>query len=153
VDPSLANVDGLLVRDPLCNSASYAQHAECSDKWNNAKSRDDRAVDDANQAANNHAHDHRKQGIDAGVYAQCRNHACQRDRRADREIDSAADDHDRHSDSAYRNDHGLRENYSYIKWREKFFGTSGNYRKEQYDCDQAQERTRPREQTARREMR
>ncbi len=80
----------------------------------------------------------RKRRRHACVDAERRHHTRQSDRRPDSEIDPAADDDQRHTDRADRNDHRLRKNDAQVVWRKKPRGCVHQQREDADDEQQTE---------------
>lgn len=133
-------VDGLIAGEPFGRAAHHSHHAERHDKWRHAKAGDHQAVDQANCTAGQHGQRHRGGGGIA-LHEQGRSqHARKGHRRADAQINSAADNDHRHAQRPDGHNHGLCQNDFKIAASVKIGAHFGVERKEAEHDEQAEER-------------
>ena len=100
----------MAVREPLGRAPSDTHHAERHDEWHHAKGTDDRAIEQTNGPAHGDREKSSERGSPAFVEGERANDTGQGHDRADAQIDAAADDNDRHAESAGRHDDRLSKN-------------------------------------------
>ena len=118
IHPRGWHIDCLLMCGPLRQAAGDAEHAERDDERHDAKCRDEQAVREANGSAGKHARRDCERRRPAVGQSERREHTGERDGRADREVDSAADDDHRHADGAERDDDRLRKDDAEVERRQ-----------------------------------
>ena len=87
-------------------------------------------LSEPDEAAGQHGREHAAHGRPAVADRERGDHAGERDRRADREVDAAAHDHERHADRADRHDHGLRQHDPEVVGGEVALGRAARDREE-----------------------
>ena len=96
--------------NPFCDSTRYTQHSQRGNEWHDPQTRDRETIQHSNCAADNNTGGKRAGGWPSCVDSEGRDYSGQRNRRPDGEINSTADDDDRHADRAHGNDDRLRQN-------------------------------------------
>ena len=123
VEAARVDVDLLLVREPFGHAAQDAHRAEGDDERRELHSRDEGAGGEPRDGERGDPAERRDDRIAAGLQEARDHHSRQRDARADREIDPAVHDDERHADRGDRDDHRLPEHRDEVRRARERVGT------------------------------